>query len=176
MDVLEQLSVSSPRKSRKSVRSLLESVEDLSEHVDADWCDGASRCDSDRLADVVSNVLAVQGMTPDTGADKSVAIVSSLLEALRVCGSVVVRPAERIRETVEMGGEASVELLKRILDNAVELLEQQAAASPRETRRCMLALAERLESYAESVDADWCDRVRQAGPVSYTHLTLPTKA
>ena len=49
LDVLEQLSVSSPRKSRKAVRSLLESVEEMSESTDAAWCEDLSRCGSDRL-------------------------------------------------------------------------------------------------------------------------------
>ena len=49
MDVLEQLSVSSPRKSRKSVRKSLESVEELAERMDSAWCDGVSRCSPDRL-------------------------------------------------------------------------------------------------------------------------------
>ena len=42
MDVLEQLSVSSPRKSRRAMRDILDSVEELSDTVDEDWCDGVS--------------------------------------------------------------------------------------------------------------------------------------
>ena len=48
MDVLEQLSVSSPRKSRKSVLELMESVEELAETANEDWCDGMARCGSEK--------------------------------------------------------------------------------------------------------------------------------
>eukprot|EP01045_Picozoa_sp_COSAG04_P012082 COSAG04_NODE_800_length_10199_cov_36.147327_1_plen_2772_part_10 len=91
MDVLEQLSVSSPRKSRKPVRELLESVEGMSESVDADWCDGLSRCSSDRLEALVSQIVAVQGLAADQAASDCVSLVSALLAALRECGSVAVQ-------------------------------------------------------------------------------------
>ena len=55
MDVLEQLSVSSPRKSRRSVFELMESVDELSELMDSEWCDGVSRCSSERLEALVSD-------------------------------------------------------------------------------------------------------------------------
>ena len=44
MDVLEQLSVSSPRKSRKRLLETIERVESMVELVDLEWCDGVSRC------------------------------------------------------------------------------------------------------------------------------------
>ena len=59
MGVLEDVSRSSPRKSRKAVRSLLESVEELSESVDDDWCDGGSRCAPGRLDALLSSVMVV---------------------------------------------------------------------------------------------------------------------
>ena len=43
MDALEQVSVTSPRKIRKSILGLMESMEELSEVVDGAWCDGVSR-------------------------------------------------------------------------------------------------------------------------------------
>ena len=72
-------------------------------------------------------------------------------------------PSERIRETMETGGEAAAEMLGGVLEHASEVLEQQAVSSPRKARRGMLALADRVEGYAESLDAEWCDRVRHAG-------------
>ena len=91
MDVLEQVSVSSPRKSRRSVRELLESVEELSEVVNAAWCDGVSRCGADRLEDLASRVVSVRAVVSEKAAPESVPIVSSLLESLRECGSVAVQ-------------------------------------------------------------------------------------
>eukprot|EP01046_Picozoa_sp_COSAG06_P093163 COSAG06_NODE_39357_length_413_cov_1.359873_1_plen_130_part_01 len=48
MDVLESLSVSSPRKSRKGLFETMEHVENTVETVvDVGWCDGVSRCGED---------------------------------------------------------------------------------------------------------------------------------
>eukprot|EP01045_Picozoa_sp_COSAG04_P016169 COSAG04_NODE_1329_length_7203_cov_11.591216_1_plen_934_part_10 len=91
MDVLEHLSVSSPRKSRKSVRELLESFEELSESVDESWCDGVSRCGSDRLEALASDVVSVLGVSSGECGAECVSLVSSLLDSLRECGSVAVQ-------------------------------------------------------------------------------------
>ena len=91
MDALDKLSASLPRKYRKSVRELLDSVEELSESVDDAWCDGVSRCSPDRLEALASQMLAVQGLTADRAASDCVSAVSSLLEAIRECGSVAVQ-------------------------------------------------------------------------------------
>eukprot|EP01045_Picozoa_sp_COSAG04_P036827 COSAG04_NODE_9133_length_895_cov_0.670854_2_plen_138_part_00 len=42
-DVLEQRGSSLPRKSRKAVRTVLDSVERLADTVDAEWCDRAAQ-------------------------------------------------------------------------------------------------------------------------------------
>eukprot|EP01045_Picozoa_sp_COSAG04_P003103 COSAG04_NODE_122_length_24803_cov_180.609415_5_plen_2220_part_00 len=91
LDVLEQLSVSSPRKARKSILELMESVEELSESVDNAWCDGVSRCKPDRLEALASRAVAVQALKPDTAGAECVTTVSSLLQSLRECGSMVVQ-------------------------------------------------------------------------------------
>eukprot|EP01045_Picozoa_sp_COSAG04_P014482 COSAG04_NODE_1088_length_8335_cov_16.006071_2_plen_1430_part_00 len=91
MDVLEQLSMSSPRKSRRTMRDLLDSVEELSDSVDEDWCDGVSRCSAERLEALASQLVAVQGLATDQAASDCVSLVSSLLDALRECGSVAVQ-------------------------------------------------------------------------------------
>eukprot|EP01045_Picozoa_sp_COSAG04_P027049 COSAG04_NODE_3884_length_2450_cov_5.538069_1_plen_816_part_11 len=91
MGVLEQLSASSPRKSRRAIRDLLDSVEELSDSVDEEWCDDVSRCSSERLEALASQIVAVQGLLADQAASECVSLVSSLLEAIRECGSVVVQ-------------------------------------------------------------------------------------
>eukprot|EP01046_Picozoa_sp_COSAG06_P092717 COSAG06_NODE_38943_length_418_cov_0.467085_1_plen_81_part_10 len=62
MDALEQLSASSPRKSRRAMRDLLDSVEELTDTVDEEWCNGASRCSADRLEALASQLVAVRGL------------------------------------------------------------------------------------------------------------------
>eukprot|EP01045_Picozoa_sp_COSAG04_P003104 COSAG04_NODE_122_length_24803_cov_180.609415_6_plen_2065_part_01 len=91
MDVLEQASMSAPRKGRKSTLELMESVEALSESVDDEWCDGVSRCGWDRLQALASRLMAVQALKPDKVEKDCASIVSSLLESLCECGSVVVQ-------------------------------------------------------------------------------------
>ena len=102
MDVLEQLSASSPRKSRRAMRDLLDSVEELSDSVDEEWCGGVSRCGSNRLEALASQMLAVQGLTADQAAPDCVSLVSSLLESLRECGSVAVQ-CESVVLSVQAG-------------------------------------------------------------------------
>eukprot|EP01045_Picozoa_sp_COSAG04_P006490 COSAG04_NODE_320_length_16877_cov_26.485401_1_plen_4766_part_00 len=91
LDVLEQLSVSSPRKSRKSILELMDSVEQAAESLEVSWCGGMSRCSADRLGDLAARVLAVQALTSAKSAADSVPVVSSLLESLRDCGNVAVQ-------------------------------------------------------------------------------------
>ena len=43
-------------------------------------------------------------------------------------------PTERIRETLEAGGEAAAEMVGGVLEHASEVLEQQAVSSPRTAR------------------------------------------
>eukprot|EP01045_Picozoa_sp_COSAG04_P036388 COSAG04_NODE_8832_length_926_cov_1.615478_1_plen_276_part_01 len=83
--------MSAPRKARKSILELMESVEELSESVDAAWCDGVSRCESDRLEALASQMVSVQKLKLGTTKTDSVAIVLSLLQSLRESGSVVVQ-------------------------------------------------------------------------------------
>jgi len=98
MDVIEQQSMSSPRKSRKAMRELLENIEELSESIDAQWCDGVSRCSSDRLEILSSSLLGVRGLVSDeSDASATVSTMSSLLEALRKCGSVAVQCSSVLR-------------------------------------------------------------------------------
>eukprot|EP01045_Picozoa_sp_COSAG04_P054349 COSAG04_NODE_24237_length_324_cov_2.048889_1_plen_103_part_10 len=54
LNVLEKVSISSPRKSRKVILELMESVEEAAERLDADGCAGMSRCSSNRLEALVS--------------------------------------------------------------------------------------------------------------------------
>ena len=91
LDVLEGLSVSSPRKSRKGLLETMERVESTLEGVDVDWCEGVSRCGVDEM-DGLSDLLAsVRGVSSSSGASDVSAAVSALRECLDRCGSVVLQ-------------------------------------------------------------------------------------
>ena len=91
MDVLEGLSVSSPRKSRKALLEMMEQVESTLESVDVDWCEGVSRCGVDDV-DRLSGLLAsVRGLSSSSGASDVSATVAAVLECLGRCGSAVLQ-------------------------------------------------------------------------------------
>ena len=98
MDVLDQLSASSPRKSRRAMRDLLDSVEELSDCMDEDWCDGVSRCSAERLGALASQIVAVQGLVADQGASDCVLLVSSLVSSSSFFDS-----ASMIRRSIRAG-------------------------------------------------------------------------
>eukprot|EP01046_Picozoa_sp_COSAG06_P022080 COSAG06_NODE_1691_length_8705_cov_95.509877_11_plen_875_part_01 len=90
MDVLEQLCASSARQSRKPVRRALESVEVLSDSIDADWCAGASNCGPDELGELARLLHSVKSLVAEAvSASEAVSTVSGLLERLEHCGEAV---------------------------------------------------------------------------------------
>ena len=97
MSVLEHLSVSCARKSRKVIRALLERTEAISEVVDAEWCDGVSMCSVEDLRQLGSLLITAQGVSV-AGAEASEvsSAVGALLEWMSRCGSVVVQSASTL--------------------------------------------------------------------------------
>ena len=94
MDGLEQLSMSSPRKARRSLRDVSDRVEAVLECVDAEWCDGVSRCGRDELDRLCGLIVAMCGLLTSTGASEASeasAAVSDMADCLGRCGSVVVQ-------------------------------------------------------------------------------------
>ncbi len=81
----------SPRKSRKSVLELMDSVEELLEGADVAWCDGVSRSGTDRLGGLAAALASVESLQCDGAALDSVEGVSSMLDVLRGCGGGVVQ-------------------------------------------------------------------------------------
>eukprot|EP01047_Picozoa_sp_COSAG01_P115431 COSAG01_NODE_44086_length_422_cov_4.996904_1_plen_133_part_01 len=64
MEVLEGLSVSSPRKSRKGLLEMMEHVESrLETVVDAGWCDGVCRCGEEEMGRLSSLLVSVRGLS-----------------------------------------------------------------------------------------------------------------
>eukprot|EP01045_Picozoa_sp_COSAG04_P047263 COSAG04_NODE_17550_length_466_cov_0.831063_1_plen_147_part_01 len=95
MDVLEQPSMSSPRKSRRPILDLTDSVEELCGSVDGAWCDGLSVCGADDLSALSDQLVSVQGLsavqTSSSDAVSLVPLVSDVVSSLRRCGSAVVQ-------------------------------------------------------------------------------------
>ena len=91
MDVLEQLSTSSPRKARRPLLAMCDRVETLLDCVDAEWCDGVSRCAHGELDRLSGVVVCVRGLSSSSDASEASSAVISLVECLDRCGSVVVQ-------------------------------------------------------------------------------------
>eukprot|EP01046_Picozoa_sp_COSAG06_P045745 COSAG06_NODE_6372_length_2961_cov_127.651992_1_plen_781_part_10 len=91
MDVLEQVSASSPRKSRRSLRDLSDRAECVLESVDAEWCDGVCRCGEDEMGQLCSLLVSVRGLSSSSGVSEMSDAVTALLECLDRCGSVAVQ-------------------------------------------------------------------------------------
>ena len=92
IDVLEQCAASLPRKTRRSVREVIDRAEAFVDSIDTAWCDGLSRCDGDALSGLGELLCTVQGF--DAGScDASAASsnVTELLDCLERCGSVAVQ-------------------------------------------------------------------------------------
>eukprot|EP01046_Picozoa_sp_COSAG06_P038135 COSAG06_NODE_4376_length_4316_cov_699.869101_1_plen_1195_part_10 len=93
MEVLEGLSVSSPRKSRKGLLEMMEHVESrLETVVDAGWYDGVCRCGEEEIGRLSSLLVSVRGLSSSSsGVSEMSDAVTALLECLDRCGSVVVQ-------------------------------------------------------------------------------------
>ena len=63
MDVLERVSGSSPRKTRRSLRDLSDRAECVLQSVDAEWCDGLSRCSEDEMRRLSSLLVSARGLS-----------------------------------------------------------------------------------------------------------------
>jgi hypothetical protein len=91
LDVLEQLSASTPRKARRSMRDVSDRVEAVLESVDVEWCDGVSRCDHDELDRLSGLVVCVRGLSPTSAMSEASGAVTDMLDCLDRCGSVVLQ-------------------------------------------------------------------------------------
>ena len=59
------------------------------------------------------------------------------------------------------GGDTSVDMICRLLEHAIDVLEQCAASSPRKARRSIRDVIARAEAFVDGVDTAWSDRVSQ---------------
>eukprot|EP01046_Picozoa_sp_COSAG06_P005739 COSAG06_NODE_259_length_18912_cov_53.912614_18_plen_1085_part_00 len=91
MEVLEKLSVSSPRKSRRSLHDVSDRVECVLDSMDVEWCEGVSRCGRDEMHRLSGLLVTVRGLTSSSGASDACGAVTAVLECLDRCGSVVLQ-------------------------------------------------------------------------------------
>eukprot|EP01046_Picozoa_sp_COSAG06_P028656 COSAG06_NODE_2598_length_6603_cov_35.529982_2_plen_754_part_01 len=93
MEVLEGLSVSSPRKSRKGLFEMMEHVESrLETVVDVGWCDGVCLCGEEEMGQLSSLLVSVRGLSSSSsGVSETSDAVTALLACMDRCGSVVVQ-------------------------------------------------------------------------------------
>eukprot|EP01048_Picozoa_sp_COSAG05_P025615 COSAG05_NODE_6600_length_932_cov_0.858343_1_plen_271_part_01 len=119
MHVFEQLSVTSPRRVRKSAREALESLERASEMADSAWCDGMSACGTDELSVLAGHLLGVESLSSPSGGGSDVSVsvsdqvslASDLMGCLDRCGSGVVQSVcllRRLSSSVECIGALEV--------------------------------------------------------------------
>ena len=66
-------------------------VEGTMESVDADWCDGVSRCSRDEIDRLSGLLVSVQALSSSSGVSEACAAVTDLLECLDRCASIVVQ-------------------------------------------------------------------------------------
>ena len=91
MGMLEELSVSSPLKARRSLRDVSDRVETVLESVDAEWCDGVSQCAHDELARLSGLVVSACGLSSSSVGSEASGVVSDVIDCLDRCVSVVVQ-------------------------------------------------------------------------------------
>eukprot|EP01046_Picozoa_sp_COSAG06_P078349 COSAG06_NODE_25975_length_624_cov_20.681905_1_plen_207_part_11 len=91
LDVLEHLSVSSPRKSRKALLETMERIEAVMESMDTEWCDGVSQCGDDELDRLSGLIVCLRGLSSTSVVSAASGAVSEMLDCLDRCGSVVVQ-------------------------------------------------------------------------------------
>jgi hypothetical protein len=97
VELLEQLSLSSPRKARRSLRQLVERMERALDSIDAAWCDGMSLCTTEDLRLLSDQLVAVQGVVAATALPELTAQATAALKQLTRCGSTLVQSAAVLR-------------------------------------------------------------------------------
>eukprot|EP01046_Picozoa_sp_COSAG06_P042786 COSAG06_NODE_5503_length_3439_cov_24.252395_1_plen_613_part_10 len=107
MEVVEELSTSSPRKARRSLRELLDRIEAVGESMDEDWCDGMSGCGREELDQLSGLLIVVSGLSISCDAAEVSGGVSGLLRCLDRCGSVVVQSVCALRDGKDSVGNRS---------------------------------------------------------------------
>eukprot|EP01050_Picozoa_sp_SAG11_P005098 SAG11_NODE_345_length_10432_cov_276.637956_3_plen_1926_part_00 len=135
-DVLDALSSSAPRKSRKALLELLEHVEAAVESVDRAWCEGLAKCRPDDLEELGACLVAVKSLDPNPVAKGAVSDavtkvsteVSALLGCVARCSSAVLHSVSVLSAGADGGAEQAARGALEVLRSLSEDLQQTASA------------------------------------------------
>jgi hypothetical protein len=97
-ELLDVLSMSTPRRSRKAVLELLERTESACESVDVLFCDGVAKCGAIEVKGLACLLARVQELDVGAADAESMASVLELLDCLARCGSAVIQSLTVLRE------------------------------------------------------------------------------
>eukprot|EP01046_Picozoa_sp_COSAG06_P031745 COSAG06_NODE_3118_length_5830_cov_5.051649_1_plen_307_part_10 len=144
---VEQLALSSPRKTRRSLVAVSERAESALAVVGAEWGDGAARCsrDSAGLEHLANAIVAVQKVLASTSATDSDpetarAVLAELLDRLEQCGGAD-------EDTLQVD-------LQRLDDDVSELMCELRGLRLMVLSRRALSMGVDNESVEEAMDAD----------------------
>ena len=135
IEVLEQVSMSSPRKARRSLRDLSDRGEAVMESIDEEWCEGVSRCDREELDRLSGMIVRVRGLSAASAISEVSDGVASLLDCLDRCGSVVVQSIgslsarSGIDDGAEPGSLSALESLRCLSEARLESVCADEAAA-----------------------------------------------
>eukprot|EP01046_Picozoa_sp_COSAG06_P078686 COSAG06_NODE_26252_length_618_cov_2.210019_1_plen_199_part_10 len=132
MSVLEHVSVSCARKSRKVVRALLERTEAAAEVVDAEWCDGVSLCSVEDLETLGSLLISAQGVSVEGHEVSEVSsAVDALLDCMTRCGSTVLQSVSTLTGSGSDGAirVSALESLRGLSESRLESVCADEAAA-----------------------------------------------
>jgi hypothetical protein len=79
------------RVTRQALMVLMDRLEQVSEGIDLEWCDGLRKSSVDELNTLAANIEAAETLTPADGHDRVEATLSTLLHSVHRCSSVVVQ-------------------------------------------------------------------------------------
>ena len=105
--MLEQLSVSSPRKGRKALLKTMERVERMLDTVDDEWCDGICQCTSSDHESLSAQLVSVRDMSSTSSVSLVSNAVAALLDELDRCGDAVLQSLAVLRSAAS-GGSGTV--------------------------------------------------------------------
>eukprot|EP01050_Picozoa_sp_SAG11_P014886 SAG11_NODE_1878_length_4131_cov_81.001984_1_plen_1376_part_11 len=135
--VLDGLSTTTPRRSRKGMLELIERAETVCDSIDAAWCEGLSRCaeaDIEALSVLVVGVNTEEGEGEFAGTGASFSAgVSELLESLGRLGSAAVQSLSVLRaehvEGDEEGRVWALEVLRGLSPARLEEVSSQEVSA-----------------------------------------------
>jgi hypothetical protein len=134
MDVLEQVSASSPRKTRRSLRDVSDRVECLLESIDVEWCDGVSQCGEDAMDGLSSLLVSVRELSAPSEVSDALDAVAAVLECLDRCGSTVVQSMAVLAGSADASNSSSsvlsaLESLRGLSEERLDAVSADEAAA-----------------------------------------------